>query len=146
MSKWKIKIKKLLRFVQNVNKKNILLIFVKIEPKAMDIIYIVIVVRKLQINYIKNLHTHEYICCNTEELWNHLEKQYKEGMTRQNYGSVWHVDHIIPLQFFIDNDLMDDTNKKIACHYGNLQPLFKEENLQKSDKLPENTNFKYFNT
>ena len=67
-------------------------------------------------------------------------------MTRQNYGSVWHVDHIIPLQFFIDNDLMDDTNKKIACHYGNLQPLFKEENLQKSDKLPENTNFKYFNT
>ena len=46
----------------------------------------------------KSLHTHEYICCTVEELWNHLERQFRDGMTRENYGTVWHVDHIIPLQ------------------------------------------------
>lgn len=90
----------------------------------------------------KTLSSHEYFCCNQEELWDHLEKQFRDGMTRENYSSVWQVDHIIPLQWFKDNDLMDETNKKIACHYGNLQPLLVKENLEKSDKLI-NENFKY---
>ena len=59
------------------------------------------------------------------------------------YYKEWHVDHRIPLQWFIDNDLMDETNKKIACHYGNLQPLFVSENLSKGDKLPKNAKFIY---
>lgn len=78
-----------------------------------------------------------------EQFWMHLEKQFQTGMTRENYGSVWHVDHIIPLQFFKDNDLMDETNQKIAWHLGNLQPLFAAENISKSDSIPEKTNFKY---
>ena len=88
----------------------------------------------------KTLHTHEYICCTAEQLWNHLEKQFRTGMTRDNYGSVWHVDHIIPLAFF--NEL-DSTEQKIANHWGNLQPLFVKENLVKNDKIPEKTNFRY---
>jgi hypothetical protein len=29
---------------------------------------------------------------NIEFIWNHLEKQFKQGMTRQNHGK-WHIDH-----------------------------------------------------
>ena len=88
----------------------------------------------------KNLHTHEYICCSSEELWTHLERQFRDGMTRVNYGKIWHVDHIIPLSYFNETDL---TESKLANHWGNLQPLFAKENLEKGDKIPEKTNFKY---
>lgn len=91
----------------------------------------------------KRLHTNEYFCCTHEQLWNHLEKQFRDGMTKENHGKVWHVDHIIPLQFFIDNDLMDETNMKLAFHYGNLQPLFVYENLSKCDIIPCNAKFIY---
>jgi hypothetical protein len=92
----------------------------------------------------KTLSTNEYLCCTQEQLWTYLETQFRDGMTRENYGSIWHVDHIIPLQFFIDNDLMDETSKKIACHYGNLQPLFAQENFSKGNKIPEKKNFNIF--
>jgi|688.fasta_scaffold174536_3 hypothetical protein len=94
-------------------------------------------------NNSKYTSTIESFCCTIEEVWNHLEKQFRDGMTRENYGKVWHVDHIIPLQFFADNDLIDQTNQKIANHWGNLQPLLVRENLSKGDKVPEKTNFIY---
>ncbi len=34
-----------------------------------------------------------------EDLKNHLERQFKNGMTWDNYGE-WHVDHIIPMKVF----------------------------------------------
>jgi 5-methylcytosine-specific restriction endonuclease McrA len=85
-------------------------------------------------------HTHDYICCSYKELWEHLQKHFKDGMTKENQGKVWHIDHIIPLSFF---DLNDLTEAKIANHWGNLQPLFKEENLSKHDKIPDKQNFLY---
>jgi hypothetical protein len=39
---------------------------------------------------------------------------------------------------------MDETSKKIACHYGNLQPLFAQENFSKGNKIPEKKNFNIF--
>jgi hypothetical protein len=74
------------------------------------------------------------------EVRNHLEKQFKEGMNWENQGTVWHIDHIIPISFF---HLEDPTEQYLAFHYGNLQPLFKEENQSKSDKIL-NENFRYF--
>ena len=91
----------------------------------------------------KTFRTHEYICCTYDELWTHLEKQFKEGMTRENRGKVWHIDHRIPLSWFEKNGLNDETNLKIMWHYGNLQPLFVLDNLSKGDKMPTNPNFKY---
>jgi hypothetical protein len=55
-------------------------------------------------------------------------------MTWENYGKVWHVDHEKPL----GGKLFDLTNPKdceIAFHWSNLQPLFAEENLRKSNKI-----------
>jgi len=71
--------------------------------------------------------------CTIPELWEHLEVRFVPGMTKENYGPVWHIDHIIPLASF---DLTDREQFLKAAHYTNLQPLFAEENLKKGAKMP----------
>ena len=74
--------------------------------------------------------------CSIEELKKHLEGKFKPGMAWDNYGFYgWHIDHIVPLSSF---DLSNPDEVKQACHYSNLQPLWAEENLQKSDKHDAN--------
>lgn len=71
------------------------------------------------------------IGCTFPELREHLEKQFRPGMTWENHGPVWHVDHVRPCASF---DLSDPEQQKICFHYSNLQPLFAEENLRKGAK------------
>jgi hypothetical protein len=59
----------------------------------------------------------------------HMESLFKEGMTWDNHGE-WHIDHIIPISL---GKTEDEVLK--LCHYTNLQPLWKEDNLKKSDKI-----------
>ncbi len=75
----------------------------------------------------KPCHTIEAIGCSAAELMTHLERQFKPGMSRENYGE-WHVDHKRPLASF---DLSDPEQFKTAWHYTNLQPLWAAENLAK---------------
>lgn len=73
----------------------------------------------------------EIIGCSPEFLKEFLEKKFTEGMSWNNYGLYgWHIDHIIPLS-------SAKTDKEIyeLCHYLNLQPLWAEDNLRKSNKL-----------
>jgi hypothetical protein len=74
--------------------------------------------------------------CSIEELKKYLESKFKDGMTWENYGKKWHIDHIRPLSSF---SLQDREQFLQACHYTNLQPLWAEENLKKSDKYEERT-------
>lgn len=68
-----------------------------------------------------------------EELKIHLESLFLEGMTWDNYGSVWHIDHIIPIsRFNISSPYCDDF--KLCWSLNNLQPLFAIDNLKKSNK------------
>lgn len=70
----------------------------------------------------------KYSCgCSKQELLDHIESQFKEGMTWKNHGK-WHVDHIKPLAMF---DMTDPDEIKKAMHYTNLQPLWAEENWSK---------------
>ena len=69
--------------------------------------------------------------CTINELWIHLEKQFKQGMTRQNHGK-WHIDHIIPCSSF---DLTKPEEQSKCFHYTNLQPLWASENLAKGSKI-----------
>lgn len=56
-----------------------------------------------------------------------------EMMSWDNHGlKGWHIDHIVPLSFF---DLTDRAQFLKACHFSNLQPLWANENLIKSDKI-----------
>jgi len=80
---------------------------------------------------VKLSKTFEIVGCSPEELKEHLEKQFIEGMLWENYGFYgWHIDHKIPL----DYGKTEDEIYKL-CHYTNLQPLWANKNLQKSNKL-----------
>jgi hypothetical protein len=81
----------------------------------------------------KVLQTEKIVGCSWEELKRHLESQFKEGMTWDNYGQYgWHIDHHIPLKSANTEEEIIKLN-----HYTNLKPLWWYENLSKGDKLPE---------
>ena len=66
-------------------------------------------------------------------IMNHLESQFRDGMTWENQGyKGWHIDHIQPCSSF---DLTDSKHQKKCFHYTNLQPLWWWENLNKSNKI-----------
>lgn len=83
----------------------------------------------------KSKRTLEYLGCSVEELRLHLEAQFVNGMSWDNYGMFgWHIDHIKPISKF---DLSLESEIKKACHYTNLQPLWASDNRIKGDKYDE---------
>ena len=87
-------------------------------------------VLKLKKNSIKSESILKIIGCSVDQLKKNLEKKFKKNMNWGNYGK-WHVDHIRPCASF---DLTKPKQQKMCFHYTNLQPLWAEENLKKSNK------------
>lgn len=77
----------------------------------------------------KTRRTVDYLGYSPEELKIHLEKQFKEGMSWENYGE-WHIDHIKPIAAFAKEGNLDP---KMVNALSNLQPLWAIENLIKGD-------------
>lgn len=74
-----------------------------------------------------------YTGCSVLELKQHLENQFKDNMSWDNYGkNGWHIDHIIPL-----SSAKSEEELMKLCHYTNLQPLWAKDNLIKGSKIPE---------
>jgi hypothetical protein len=69
------------------------------------------------------------------EIKKHLEKQFIDGMTWENYGRYgWHIDHIIPISAF-NIEAPEDYDFKRCWSLKNLRPLWAKENLSKNDKI-----------
>ena len=80
----------------------------------------------------KSDHTRELLGCSIAKFIRHLEFQFDDKMTWQNYGkNGWHIDHIKPCVAF---DLADSEQQKECFNYKNLQPLWEEDNLSKSSR------------
>lgn len=73
----------------------------------------------------------EIIGCSKDDLRKHLESKFRGGMTWENYGSYWHIDHIVPLI-----SAKSPEEVKRLCHWTNLQPLTAFENISKGSKIP----------
>jgi len=84
-------------------------------------------------NVTKYGHYFEMLGYQPEQLINHLEIQFKDGMTWDNYGE-WHVDHKLPITYFKFNNVTDDEFKK-CWSLKNLQPMWGNENITKSNKF-----------
>ena len=77
----------------------------------------------------KNTSTTNFLGANYKEVKTHIEKQFKEDMTWDNYGQ-WHIDHIIPLS-------SANTKEELIklFNYKNTQPLWASENMKKGSKI-----------
>lgn len=71
-----------------------------------------------------------------QELRCHLESLFQPSMTWENYGAVWHIDHIKPMSLFSFTS-SDDPEFEACWSLKNLQPLFVHENLTKGAKYEE---------
>jgi hypothetical protein len=81
----------------------------------------------------KNGHYFDILKYSPENLIEHLENKFKDNMTWDNYGE-WHVDHIKPISSFQITEIGD--KEFMSCwSLENLQPLWGEENIRKSNKL-----------
>ena len=78
----------------------------------------------------KSKKTLELLGCSLDEAFAYIQALFQPGMTWDNYGSEWHIDHIVPLA---SADSIEKAEK--LCHYKNLQPLWALENILKSDKM-----------
>lgn len=65
-----------------------------------------------------------------QELKDHLERSFKEGMSWENYGE-WHIDHIRPLCSFTILSRESEDFKE-AWSLQNIQPLWAMENSIKA--------------
>lgn len=82
--------------------------------------------------YTKAQSTMRYVGCTPRKLIAHLQGQFVEGMTWQNYGTEWEIDHHMPTSAFNCGDLKQ---ANVAFHFTNLRPLWKHLNHAKSNLL-----------
>lgn len=88
-------------------------------------------------NALHSLERHKMsklIGCSPEFLSKWLETKFYGDISWENYGSVWHIDHVVPVAFF---DLIDLEQQLICFHWSNLRPLYAETNEKKGDKILE---------
>lgn len=76
----------------------------------------------------KSSRTLDFLGCDWKVFKVHIEKQFKHNMNWNN-RELWDIDHIIP----ISEGRNIEEIKKLS-HYTNLQPLWKEDNIKKSNK------------
>jgi len=70
-----------------------------------------------------------------KDLVEHLEKQFDDKMTWENYGSYWWIDHIKPRSLF-QYEIAEDVEFKKCWALTNLQPLERIANIAKGAKYP----------
>lgn len=122
-------------WMRNWNRKNAKAIYTKRRQRPYEKLAATIRSRVKDIlrNGYYTPRTQQLLGCSYKKLMAHLEKQFKPGMTWDNYGFYgWHCDHLIPLSSF---DLIKKEEQKKAFHYTNLQPLWAKENLTKHAKV-----------
>lgn len=76
--------------------------------------------------------------CTRVELRAYITAQFLPGQTWENRGTAWEVDHIRPVASF---DLLDPAQQRACFHYTNLQPLWDEINMAKSDSITFDTSY-----
>ena len=79
----------------------------------------------------KKTQTYKYLGCQWEQFEKYIESQFVDGMTWDNHGE-WEYDHYYPVSLAEKPEDMF-----ILFNYTNYQPLWKKDNRDKSDKVPD---------
>ena len=70
--------------------------------------------------------------CTPEEFGARIKRMWLPGMTEENYGIRWCLDHDPPLAVF---DFENPEQFAAACHYSNVVPMWVTHNSKKRDYL-----------
>ena len=82
----------------------------------------------------KRLPTFDHLPYTPKELMEHIESQFDDKMSWDNYGTYWHVDHIYP-QSLLPYDSYEHPNFLRCWALDNLRPLEARENMSKGNKV-----------
>jgi len=81
----------------------------------------------------KHAPTRKLLGCSLEHFHFHIESQFTEGMSWDNYGlDGWVYDHIQACSNF---NQKDPEQQKICWHYTNYQPMWNQDNCSKRDEV-----------
>jgi hypothetical protein len=79
-------------------------------------------------------HWEDLVGYTIDQLKAHLEKLFKLGMTWENYGIAWEIDHKIPIAAF-NFETPEHVDFKLCWSIRNLQPLAISRNRSKSKRI-----------
>lgn len=79
--------------------------------------------------YSKKSKTNKILGCSYEDFKKYLEQKFTDGMSWSNQG-LWELDHIYPVSRATDEQHLIKIN-----HYTNFQPLWKDDNRKKGNKI-----------
>lgn len=82
----------------------------------------------------KSKRTIELLGCNWHEYQQHMESQFEDGMTWENYGTAWHIDHTLPVAPVIKK--FGEAALPVVFNYRNCKPMWAKENLSKNASIP----------
>jgi hypothetical protein len=97
--------------------------------------------RQLRIAFNRRLKSRSYkkprsvlklLAIDLPSFYAYIEAQFKDGMSWENYGKVWHLDHKIPI-----SSAINEIEFMQLWHYTNLRPLLAFENLSKGSKYSQ---------
>jgi hypothetical protein len=69
-----------------------------------------------------------------DQLRAHLEKLFRPGMSWENYGTVWEIDHKIPVAVF-NFERPNDIDFRLCWSLKNLQPMESIKNKSKGSRV-----------
>lgn len=114
------------------------------ERKKTDANYRITCLTRSKINDLMRRHAHDNVCghdkyiefidCSMDYLKTWFMFNFDDKMTFDNYGKVWHIDHLISCSRF---DVTDKEEYKKCHHWSNLRPMIGQDNLEKTDTLTE---------
>ena len=82
---------------------------------------------------VKSDNTFRALGYSPEQLIKHLESKFQPGMTWNNHGSGWHIDHITPDSWFMYSS-MNERGFKDSWSINNLQPMWAGLNHSKGNR------------
>ena len=81
-------------------------------------------------------HWESLVDFTVDQLKLHLEKLFTTEMNWENYGSVWEIDHKVPIAVH-NFEKPEDLDFRLCWSLKNLQPLEKSKNRSKGDKIEQ---------
>lgn len=74
----------------------------------------------------------DFLGCELKYLKQWLEFNFIDSMSWDNYGILWHIDHIIPCDYYKNKSI----EEKYSCwNWKNLAPLEAKANASKANKI-----------